>query len=160
VLFLTGIALSHYTIIWSGKEIRLQTAPLDPRDLLYGDYVVLNYEINRLRPELWKETGELPKRGSPVYVVLKQGQGESGTYEAEGVYSRKPPTQEGQIILKGRADYSDTEAIFVKYGLETYYVAENTGRELEQAAARGQLIAKVKVGPSGDAVLEGLEELK
>ena len=31
-----------------GREVTLQTAPVDPRSLLQGDYAILDYEIARL----------------------------------------------------------------------------------------------------------------
>ena len=36
ILFLAGIAGFHYSTLWYGKEIRLQTVPVDPRDLFTG----------------------------------------------------------------------------------------------------------------------------
>src|SRR6185437_13702730 len=81
VLFLGGIAGSYYAVGWFGDEIKLKTVPVDPRDLLYGDYVTLGYEISRLEPALWKGGEELPKTGSRVYVLLKPV---NGLYEAVG----------------------------------------------------------------------------
>src|SRR4051794_36188355 len=35
-------------ILREGAEVTLQTEPVDPRDLLRGDYVVLRYDISQL----------------------------------------------------------------------------------------------------------------
>ena len=34
-------------VLREGTEVTLQTRPVDPRDFLRGDYVVLNYEITQ-----------------------------------------------------------------------------------------------------------------
>ena len=54
---------SHASILQSGTEVVLKTAPIDPRDLLRGDYVILNYEISSVPAStivggLPKEAGE------------------------------------------------------------------------------------------------------
>ena len=160
VLILTGIAISNYAIGWYGKEIRIETAPVDPRDPVYGDYVVLNYDISQIDMALWKETTAVPDEGKPVYVVLKPGTTTkiAGVYEAVGVYAKKPSIQDNEVILKGRIQYRfNDEQIRIRYGLETYYVQEATGKELEDQALVGQLVAKIKVAPWGRTVLEGLE---
>ncbi|WP_246066788.1 GDYXXLXY domain-containing protein [Paenibacillus koleovorans] len=153
MLFLLGLAGSYYAVGWWGKEIRLQTVPVDPRDLLYGDYVTLQYEISRLKPELWKGGGEQPEQGDVVYVVVKPGG--NGVHSAAGIYGDKPSVGEGEAVLKGRVDYSWNEAIVVKYGLERYYIPEGTGKELEQRA--GDLIVQVKVASWGQSRIVGLE---
>jgi uncharacterized membrane-anchored protein len=157
-LFLLGIAGTSYAVSWFGKEIRIQTVPIDPTDLLYGDYVILNYEISRLDRSLWKGPSDhVPKQGESVYVILKPGTGTKGIYEVVSINDNKLAVQKDEVILKGRVTYSDDMHINMKYGLEKYYVPQNTGKELEKQAGKGSLAAKVKVAPWGSSVLEGLE---
>ncbi|MNI44996.1 hypothetical protein D3C73_993980 [compost metagenome] len=138
-----------------GKEVRIQTKPVDPRDLLYGDYVILNYEISQLPRSLWKEAGAVPDEGTTVYVVLKPDPAKNNRiYSAIGVYDKKPSVQSDEILLKGRIDYSFDKQLNVTYGLEKYYVPENTGKQLEQHT--GDLIAKIKVA-WGRSVIQELE---
>jgi uncharacterized membrane-anchored protein len=156
-LFLVGLALSYYAVGWYGKEIRLQTVPIDPRDLLYGDYVVLNYDINQIKASLWKGSEFLPKQGKTLYVVLHPNKKSmNGAYEAVGIYDKKPSVQEDEVILKGRTNYSDNDTIHVHYGLEAYYISENTGKALEKKAGKGELVTKVKVASWGRAVIEDI----
>jgi uncharacterized membrane-anchored protein len=156
VLFLVGVALSHYAVGWVGKEIRIQTAPVDPRNLLYGDYVRLNYDISQLNKSLWLGSGLLPKQGEPVYVLLKQLNSKpTGTYEAIGIYRQKPAIQADEAAVKGRVDYDYGTDLRIAYGLETYYVPENTGKELERQG--GKMIAAIKVAPWGRSIIERLE---
>jgi uncharacterized membrane-anchored protein len=155
-IFLIGIALSFYAVGWYGKEIRLQTAPIDPRDLVYGDYVVLNYEISQIKATLWKGAGKLPRQGDILYVVVRlDKRNAKGTFEAVAAYDHKPSINPGEVILIGRSGYTFDDMINVKYGLETYYVPQNTGKALEEQV--GQFVAKVKVASSGRAILEKIE---
>jgi uncharacterized membrane-anchored protein len=154
LLVLTGIAVSYYAVGWYGQDIRLKTVPVDPRDILYGDYVTLGYDISQLKPELWKEAGGLPAQGTAIYVVLKAGV--NGLAEPVAAYEAAPELGSGEAYIKGRVDYSWDEAIRVDYGIERYYVPENTGKALEEKADR--LIVRLKVAPWGQAKIEGLED--
>jgi uncharacterized membrane-anchored protein len=156
VLFLGGIAGSYYAVGWLGTEIKIKTVPVDPRDLLYGDYVTLGYEISTLQPQLWKESGNKPNEGEQVYVALQPAT--NGIYEAVGVYRDKPTIPSGQALLTGKVMYSWEESIRIEYGLEQYYVPEGTGKELEERARN--MIVRVKIAPWGQARISGLEELK
>ena len=153
ILFLAGIAGFHYSTLWYGKEIRLQTVPVDPRDLFYGDYVRLNYDINRIPLSLWQETGHKPKNGDRVYVVLQKDKADQ-LYTAKAVFANKPSLSDGEVALKGRIEYVDNESIRITYGIEQYYVKENTGKELEQQAQTGSLVVKLKVAAWGSPVVE------
>jgi uncharacterized membrane-anchored protein len=91
-------------------------------------------------------------------VVLKRDElSKNRTYKAVAIYSHKPAVQENEVILKWRTNYTGDTTIHVKYGLETYYVPQNTGKELEQKANLGKLVAKVKVASWGRAAIEGIE---
>lgn len=151
VLFLGGMAASYYAVDAVGKEIRLKTAPVDPRDLFYGDYVRLSYEISALPWSVWKG-GERPEEGQTVYVILHK----DGAYDsAVAVYPAKPQTKDGETVLQARVRGSgDSEHLNLLYGFERYYVEENTGRELEEHS--GQAIVTVKVSSWGQSKITGL----
>ena len=54
-----------------GREVVLQTVPVDPRSLLQGDYAILDYEIARLPGHLADTpVGEVV--GQVVYVGLRE----------------------------------------------------------------------------------------
>jgi len=154
VLFLAGVVGYHYAALWFGREAQLATTPIDPRDLLYGDYVTLNYEISQLDPAMWKGTGDLPAEGDKVYVVLEPKTPDSGMYQAKAFYSRKPAA-ERELIIKGRVRYATSSGIFINYGLEKYYIPENTGKQLEDQ--EGSLAVKVRIASWGNAVIEEIK---
>ncbi|WP_171971637.1 GDYXXLXY domain-containing protein, partial [Brucella abortus] len=56
-------------ILRSGQDIVFQTEPVDPRDLMRGDYVVLGYEISNIARSAIQ--GVRPAGSRTVYVAVK-----------------------------------------------------------------------------------------
>jgi uncharacterized membrane-anchored protein len=153
VLFLLIVAGSYYGIDMYGKEVRLKTAPIDPQDFFYGDYVRLNYKISTLNPSLWKGK-EMPKPGETVHVVLQQEVDD--TYKAIAVYPAAPDLEAGEIVLKGSYEYSWDEGMRILYGIERYYVPENTGKVIEDKARNGDATVVLKIAPWGQMKVSNL----
>ncbi len=155
VLFLLGLSGMHYSVSLYGKEVRIQTAPVDPRDLFYGDYVILNYEISQLNAALWRGSGTISDAHPNVFVVLKPSTADSTLYEAAAIHEKKPELQMNEVLLRGRIEYNYDDTVFIKYGIERYYVPEDTGQEIEDNI--GQYIAVIKVSNAGRAMIDDLE---
>jgi uncharacterized membrane-anchored protein len=145
VLFLLGVAAAGYATTAWGRTLTLRTTPVDPRDLLYGDYVRLNYTISQLPSRLWRETGRAAQANEPVYVVLQPA---DGAYEATGVYAHEPAVEPRQVVLRGWVTNSWRHGLRLRYGLERYYVPEGLGRRLEK---RPTLLVYVSIAPWGQA---------
>ncbi|QIX61263.1 GDYXXLXY domain-containing protein [Hymenobacter sp. BT18] len=144
-LFVVGVAASGYATSYWGRTIWLQTAPVDPRDLLYGDYVTLNYTISQLPGRLWR--GPQPPRAQQAAYVLLQARPDS-TYAAVGIYPEKPSATENQAVLRGSVQDTWRRSVRLRYGLERYYVPEGTGKALEK---RRHLKVQVRIAPWGQA---------
>ena len=71
-VMLALMALPRAGALVSGTEVLLETLPRDPRSILSGDYVVLNYKISSLSPEHFTRGGSgiVPSNGSKVFVSL------------------------------------------------------------------------------------------
>jgi uncharacterized membrane-anchored protein len=145
VLFLLGVAAAGYATTAWGRTITLRTTPVDPRDLLYGDYIRLNYTISQLPIRLWQETARAAQANEPVYVTLQPA---NGTYEATGVYAAEPSPEPRQVVLRGWVTNSWAHGLRIRYGLERYYVPEGLGRQLEKRPA---LLVSVSIAPWGQA---------
>lgn len=71
-LLQTGIlyaGIGDAAILRSGQDIVFQTEPVDPRDLMRGDYVVLGYEISNIARSAIQ--GVRPAGSRTVYVAVK-----------------------------------------------------------------------------------------
>jgi uncharacterized membrane-anchored protein len=143
---IAGLASWHALQRARGEIIFLETMPVDPRDLLRGDYVILNYKISNLHSNLFAEPlGTYEQVGRTVHVVL----GKRGPYhEAVAAAFTRPAAQAGQIILAGKVRHSwNPGGVTVDYGLERFYVAEGTGNPV------GEVTVEVSVPPSGRGII-------
>lgn len=128
-----------------GETILVRTAPVDPRDLFRGDYVILNYEFSRL-PHYAEMGHGTP--GQTVYVTMAPEP--DGKHWFGVKYSDIKPNS--GIFLKGTLVKGDR----IEYGIESYFVQEGKGKEYEQAIRAGNLSAEIAVDPSGKSALKGL----
>jgi uncharacterized membrane-anchored protein len=140
-----------------GREIELEVVPVDPRSLFRGDYVILNYGLSRLELPQGETTLD---RGDTVHVTLRQGA--VGAWEVAGVSAAAPDnTPAGDVVLKGRIRYASRPAgaaptANVSYGIESFFVPEGTGRDLEKLVREKKLSALIAVDADGNAGIKGL----
>ncbi len=142
---------SKEKVLNEGTLIELETRPVDPRDLLRGDYVVLNYQINGVNFD--KDFGTVSP-GKEVFVKLEK----RGRYwEVKKAYPRLP-ADTGifmQGIIKGGGRFDNR----VEYGIESYFVPEGKGKKIEEIIRRGnkdKITVEVAVGKAGNAVIKQL----
>jgi uncharacterized membrane-anchored protein len=149
-------------LLKAGREITMPVQPLDPRDVFRGDYVTLGYDISTLT-KAKAPTGKLDglSSGSTAFVTLSPQPG--GGWSVSGV-SEDFPAQvpASDVVLKGRvksawarADGSE-KTLNVRYGIETYFVPEGTGRDLESKVRDHKIEAIVAVAADGTAAIKGL----
>jgi uncharacterized membrane-anchored protein len=153
-LFLLIMTASFYAIDMFGQQIKLKTEPIDPRDVFYGDYVILQYTITTIPKDLWLGSKEL-EHGDQVYVVVEQ----KGDYhEAISVSDENPKLGANEVVLKGRYLYDfDEQEMYIEYGIERYFVPEGTGKELEEN--RGNMEAYIRIAPWGQMKIEKVKVL-
>ncbi len=150
VLWIIGTATFQESLLSRGTIVRLETAPVDPRDLLRGDYVILSYKISRLSPNLFADgaTNQF-QSGDPVYVKLeKQGELHQAVLASfEPIYP-----DDAHPVLRGTVHLPQPipgqREVPVEYGLERYYVREGTGNPT------GKLTVDVAVSPSGKGIIQ------
>lgn len=152
-LWIAGMAASKEISLARAPLVHLETRPVDPRDLLRGDYVILSYTVSQLERDKFR--GEIPKdfHGKKVYVALKPG----APFHDVAYASFAPFTPAaGEIMLKGQASHArwrrndapeSQQPIAIDYGLERYYVAEGTGNP------RGKITVKAVVDADGSALI-------
>lgn len=174
---LAGMVAWRQAPLLTGREIVLTTEPVDPRSLFRGDYVDLTYTVTRL------EEADMPlpplQPGQRVFVPLTAS-AEEGAWRAAGLMTREPV---GPVLyLRGRVESLFTrppepvreegapppeppetcgedgcQVVVVDYGIGSYFVAEGTGRRLEDLVEEGgRLAVVVAVDDRGRAVIAGL----
>ena len=107
-----------------GREVVLQTVPVDPRSLLQGDYAILDYVIARLPGHL-AETPVGDDVGVVVYVGLREHR---DVWYANGYFVHEVPSRV-DLYIRGVIDGPD----HLDFGIGTFFVPEGTGGTIERA---------------------------
>ena len=153
VLYVLGVAGAGYATAAFGQHIILATTPVDPRDLLYGDFVRLHYAISEAPLKLWHEAAP-PRRRQGVFVLLAPGPDSLST--AVGVYAKAPQPGAGQAVLRGWVTDVYRNSFALRFNLERYYVPEGSGLRLEKAGRLHPLRVRVSIAPWGQARIAGV----
>ena len=157
-MILVTIIQSRASILSNGAEVLLKTTPVDPRDFLRGDYVVLNYDISTVPVEtvsggISAEPGE-----RTLWVRLKK-QADGFWTVSESSFQTLSPQPE-TVILRSKPFYSGGlaagDSIRVEYGIERYYIPEGQGKPIEEARNDGNVAIAVRVSPDGRAQIRSL----
>ena len=141
------------TVPWHGRPtVLLRVVPVDPRDLMRGDYVILGYDISRFPPGSvlgsWAPQDPPETTGREVYVELLPEA--DGRHHAGGAVSVERPAS-GKFIrgrIAGRGQ--------IVFGIESFFVQEGKGKEYEDAIRRHKLSAEVALAADGRAALRRL----
>ncbi len=163
-LVISALVIYNIFPLLIGKEVMLEIRPVDPRDLLRGDYVTLDFNISHFdygkyvqtqikqiidNKSYSKEEFNKVIRGK-VFVVLKTN--ENNIAEIDYVQNNSTDIK-GKLYITG-----EIKRGVIKYGIESYFVKEKTGREIERKInSSSKSYAKVKIAPNGKAKVIGLE---
>jgi len=163
VLLQTGALVAMVTVkqrtLLTGTPVLLKTEPVDPRSLFRGDYVVLNYAISTL--DYGAVAGDDTfDRHDDVFVVLRRGE----TYwEPVSIHRHMPSRAPDTVVIRGEVEYTrvwiDNESrdgIRVRYGIESYFVPEGEGREIELPRNDGKVAILVAVDDRGNAAIKAV----
>ena len=150
--WLLGMVATQEYALARGKAVLLETQPVDPRDLLSGDYLMLRYKIRDVPTNLFSPPvkKDLPY-GVKIFVALAPGTNEFYVVTRAST-NGLTPSSNTEVVLSGKSTYvwwNATNSIHVEYGIERYYVAEGTGNP-----PRGKLTAQAVVPASGRARLK------
>jgi uncharacterized membrane-anchored protein len=150
--WILGMSIRQELVLRGGQLILLETQPVDPRDLLRGDFVRLNYKISDVPREKFFApplTGEIPS-GTTVFVAVVPT-GTNEFYQVARASTEKFSPASNEVLLRGTAAQNwrnSVNSVHVEYGLEQYFVAEGTGNP------HGKLTAQVAVAKSGRATIK------
>jgi len=118
-----------------GRSILVRTVPVDPRDLLRGQYLRLAYEFSRAN---FSDVQATAPRGSEVWVVL----GSDGEFHVPLRTELERPVlaNPDEVAVRGRVD----EWQRLEFGIEKYFVPEGT-----ETPAANELTVRLRVGDDG-----------
>lgn len=144
ILLNLGLLLAYLCFYLVGKEeilrdgdlILLELAPVDPRSLIQGDYMTLNYAISR-----GINHDSIPKKG---YVVVRRNA--EGVAEKIRLQPNTEPLAQGEYLINyTRPNWR------INIGAESYFFQEGTATTYETAKYGG-----LRVDNRGNSLLVGL----
>ncbi|MET3792585.1 GDYXXLXY domain-containing protein [Aquamicrobium terrae] len=161
--FLGWMIVGRAAVLRDGREVLLKVEPVDPRDLLRGDYVILNYDISRLPLSMIADIGEVRHDLVPTHsVTVRLRREEDGYWRAGGAWLKTPPNPAGadEVDIVGQVPslnlaHVDGE-VRVTYGIERFYVPEGEGRAIERDMRVRPFGVRAAVSSSGTAQVKAL----
>lgn len=148
VIIIVFIGSKEFTLR-TGREVLLETVPVDPRDLFRGDYVALNYKINTINTSTFGENVNNFYDGDNIFVALDPG---SKCAVPIGIYQNEP---NAGMFIKGKIRNTSGNNLIVQYGIENYFVPEGEGKEIERLR-NNELVVKASVDNFGNAAIKEL----
>jgi uncharacterized membrane-anchored protein len=137
IILLSFAAKRAYTIT-TGTTVTLRSITVDPFDMFRGDYVNLNYNFTSIPNQF--------KSGDTVYTVFKQG---SPYWQIVGTFKELPELNDSEVMIKGKV----VDCYSIKYGIETFFVPEGQGKDLQR---QKHLCVTLAVDKSGCAIVKSV----
>jgi uncharacterized membrane-anchored protein len=136
-------------IFYTGTDVTLKTVPVDPRDLFRGEYVILNYTINSINLDSILTIEKSFKKNDEIYLKL-----EMNSKYAKAIEVSKNRFKSG-IGIKGVVSSWNENRLDVKYGIETYFVRQGKGKEIESKIEKIDVV--VTIDKYGKALIKKLQ---
>ncbi|WP_136616254.1 MULTISPECIES: GDYXXLXY domain-containing protein [Mesorhizobium] len=168
--FLSWIIAGRAAILRNGKEVLLKIEPVDPRDLLRGDYIILGYEISRIPVKMIANIPPDKFSSDDTSIVVRLKKGADGYWQPTTAWFGKAPTpvaaDEADIsghVAEGWDLRSKEATITPDYGIERFYLPEGEGMAIQndmrvrpfgiRLALAGDGTAQIKALVDGDKTL-------
>jgi uncharacterized membrane-anchored protein len=161
--FLSWIIVGRAAILRDGREVLLKVQPVDPRDLLRGDYVRLGYDISSIPVTRVTNfpVGATSIAEGPIFVrVKKQPDGFWSVLSANLGEPAPAPIAGDEIDLRGvaAADWTigEIDTVDVDYGIERFYLPEGEGVAIQNDMSVRPFSMRVAVASDGTAQVKAL----
>ncbi|MCV0426942.1 MAG: GDYXXLXY domain-containing protein [Roseibium sp.] len=109
----------------SGTVVPMELVPVDPRDLLRGDYVIINLAIARISTDVpGTDSAEIGER---IFVGLRS----EGKGPAKPVVVARDRKDAGRLAIEGTVNRITGDFVQVDYGIDAFFLPEGEGRFIE-----------------------------
>ena len=135
---LIGVAIIFIAYLsWpllTGKAVILATMPVDPFDILRGQYITINYEISNIPTIVGAE------EGNNIYVIVKEAEDKMWEFKSASLTA-----PDNEVFIKGRINSIYRDNMQIEYGIEQYFFERNA------QIPTANLSVEVKISNSGQA---------
>lgn len=161
--FLASMIAGRAAILQNGREVVLEVRPVDPRDLLRGDYVVLDYNISEIATELFAEAPSAEERPSGAIVFVRLRADADGLWQPVAArYGERPEPAAAadEVDIRGIAGvwHDDAASVSIDYGVERFYVPEGEGRAIERDMNMRPFRMKLAIDVDGTAQIKSFHD--
>lgn len=155
LIILAGLSGKGLVPRITSDRVRFEVVPVDPRNMMRGEYIILGYEFSRLTDDVllldetiksYKINQHSNQKNIDVYVTLKFNIKED-IYK--GIFFASTPPAKGRY-LRGKLNSNNQ----ITFGIESFYVQEGKGKIYEQAIREKKLVAEVYLAPDGSAQMK------
>jgi len=144
-IILAGVNYTIYSreqLLHDGRIVLLELAPVDPRSLMQGDYMALDFAINRTA---FSETSSVQLKDSNLVVSLDENK--VARFKR---FVDKTPLSEDEVLLRYRVRDGQP-----KFATNAYFFQEGTSEQYVSAR-----YGEFRVSASGDMILTKLRNDK
>ena len=139
VLVLVNVTIHRReNLLADGRVVLLELAPVDPRSMMQGDYMALDFRLNR-------ELVEQPRGKRDGRVVLALNERGVGSFLR---FDDGSPLEPRQALLRYRVREDQP-----KIATNAFFFQEGEGKRYETAR-----YGEFRVAPDGEAILTGLRD--
>lgn len=141
VMFLASWAGYHEWLRYASPVVRLRVLPVDPRDILRGQYFTLSYEIGQIERDV--AGGLTYAAGTELWVAL----GRADEFWLVRGVSRERPELAGPTERAVRGTVASSSAsgqLWLRFGIEQYFVPEGS-----PTPDTARLVVEATVSPEG-----------
>ncbi|MSR49759.1 MAG: hypothetical protein EXS07_06900 [Gemmataceae bacterium] len=155
LIILAGLSGKGLVPRITSDRVRFAVVPVDPRDMMRGEYIILGYEFSRLPDDVtlidetiksYKTNMVSNQKSINVYVTLTFNLKED-IYK--GIFFASTPPTKGRY-LRGKLNSNNQ----ITFGIESFYLQEGKGKIYEQAIREKKLVAEVYLAPDGSAQMK------
>lgn len=161
--FLSWIIAGRAAILRNGKEVLLKVQPVDPRDLLRGDYVSIGNNISRIPVKLIANIPADKFSSDDGSLVVRLRKGEDGYWQPTTAWFDQAPSpagpDEADIVGHVAAGWdlrSADATIAPDYGIDRFYVPEGEGLAIQDDMRVRPFGIKLALSASGTAQIKAL----
>ena len=153
------ILWDRHALLENGREVVLQSAMVDPRDLFRGHYVTLNLSVGALEEGTFTVDGEL-ENGEDIFVSLKPG-GEDGFWVADTLYAAMPeapsaPVLRGRLVSTRTVTGENAPRYVIRFPFDRYFADKKKAKDLEKVRNDRKLGVIISVGEGGEGAVKGI----
>ncbi|BAV45788.1 Uncharacterized protein MLTONO_0885 [Mesorhizobium loti] len=161
--FLSWIIAGRAAILRSGKEVLLKIEPVDPRDLLRGDYIILSYSITRIPVKMIANIPADKFSSDDTSIMVRLKKGADGYWAPTTAWFGRPPApaaaDEADIAGHVAAGWDLREegaTIAPDYGIERFYLPEGQGMAIQNDMRVRPFGIRLALASDGTAQIKAL----